>query len=81
METRLGDAAFSPIQASGVPGGIFGKGPHAMIMYFKAPEKIEEAMRAGWFPSGDIGLTATTYEDDSTIEVHFTNLVVSEPMR
>ena len=31
------------------------------------------------FPSGDIGLTATTYEELTTAEVHFTNLIVSQP--
>lgn len=27
-----------------------------MIMYFKNPEKTEEAMARGWFHSGDIGI-------------------------
>jgi fatty-acyl-CoA synthase len=57
METRLEDdfGAADPIEP-GVPGEICGKGPHAMIMYFKDPEKTEEAMRGGWFHSGDIGV-------------------------
>ena len=45
----------SRLQA-GVPGEICGKGPHALIMYFKEPEKTEEAMKGGWFHSGDIGV-------------------------
>ena len=56
METRLEDDAFSPIDAVDVPGEICGRGPHAMIMYFKDPEKTEAAMRGGWFHSGDIGV-------------------------
>jgi fatty-acyl-CoA synthase len=56
METRLEDESFKPIQAAGVPGEICGKGPHAMIMYFKEPEKTEAAMHGGWFHSGDIGV-------------------------
>ena len=39
-----------------MPGEICGKGPHALIMYFKDPEKTEEAMKGGWFHSGDIGV-------------------------
>jgi fatty-acyl-CoA synthase len=56
METRLEDAVGDPVQASGVPGEICGRGPHALIMYFKEPEKTEEAMKGGWFHSGDIGV-------------------------
>ncbi|MGA6926533.1 MAG: acyl-CoA synthetase, partial [Desulfosarcina sp.] len=41
---------------SGIPGEICGKGPHAMIMYYKDPEKTEAAMKGGWFHSGDIGV-------------------------
>jgi fatty-acyl-CoA synthase len=56
METRLEDEDSRPIDKAGVPGEICGKGPHAMIMYFKDPEKTEAAMRDGWFHSGDIGV-------------------------
>jgi fatty-acyl-CoA synthase len=56
METRLEDAENRPIADPGVPGEICGKGPHAMIMYFKDPEKTEAAMLGGWFHSGDIGV-------------------------
>jgi len=56
METRLEDENFEPITTPDVPGEICGKGPHAMIMYFKEPEKTEAAMRGGWFHSGDIGI-------------------------
>jgi len=56
METRLEDENFEPITTPGVPGEICGKGPHAMIMYFKEPEKTEAAMHGDWFHSGDIGI-------------------------
>ena len=56
METRLEDDAGGEITATDTPGEICGKGPHAMIMYFKEPEKTEEAMRYGWFHSGDLGV-------------------------
>ena len=56
METRLEDEESRPIDKAGVPGEICGKGPHAMIMYFKDPEKTEATMQGGWFHSGDIGV-------------------------
>jgi len=65
METRLEDDEFRPISAPSVPGEICGKGPHALIMYFKDPEKTEEAMKGGWFHSGDVGIM----DDDRYITV------------
>lgn len=56
MESRLEDDAGAPIDKPGIPGEICAKGPHALIMYFKEPEKTEEAMKGGWFHSGDIGV-------------------------
>lgn len=56
METRLEDDQFNPITAAGLPGEICGKGPHAMMLYFKDPAKTEEAMTGGWFHSGDVGI-------------------------
>ena len=56
METRLEDDAGQAIEKAGEPGEICGRGPHALIMYFKDPEKTEEAMRGDWFHSGDIGV-------------------------
>ncbi|MBE3074995.1 MAG: AMP-binding protein, partial [Actinobacteria bacterium] len=35
---------------------ICGRGPHAMMLYFKDPEKTEAAMKGGWFHSGDLGV-------------------------
>lgn len=56
METRLEDDDFQPVSEPNVPGEICGKGAHALIMYFKEPEKTEEAMKGNWFHSGDIGV-------------------------
>ncbi|WP_028315607.1 acyl-CoA synthetase [Desulfatibacillum aliphaticivorans] len=56
MESRLEDEFGETITELGAPGEICGKGPHAMIMYFKEPEKTEDAMKGGWFHSGDIGV-------------------------
>jgi len=56
METRLEDDACHPIDTTGSPGEICGRGPHAMIMYYKEPDKTEAAMQGGWFHSGDIGV-------------------------
>lgn len=56
METRLEDDLGGAIDGVGIPGEICGRGPHALIMYFKDPEKTEEVMRGGWFHSGDIGI-------------------------
>ncbi|WDP85381.1 MAG: acyl-CoA synthetase [Desulfobacter sp.] len=56
METRLEVETGVPLSTPGQPGEICGKGPHAMIMYFKEPDKTEEAMAGGWFHSGDIGI-------------------------
>jgi fatty-acyl-CoA synthase len=56
MESRLEEDDGTPIGKPGIPGEICGKGAHAFIMYFKEPEKTEEAMKGGWFHSGDIGV-------------------------
>ena len=47
METRLEEDDGTPIAKPGLPGEICGKGAHALIMYFKEPEKTEEAMKGG----------------------------------
>jgi len=56
MESRLEDDAGTAVDKPDIPGEICGKGPHALIMYFKEPEKTDEAMKGGWFHSGDIGV-------------------------
>jgi len=65
METRLVDDDSRVIEKAGVPGEICGKGPHALTMYFKDPEKTEAAMKNGWFHSGDLGVL----DKDRYIEV------------
>ncbi|HPC74521.1 MAG TPA: acyl-CoA synthetase [Syntrophales bacterium] len=65
METRLEDDSYVPITKPGIPGEICGKGPHAMMLYFKDPEKTDLAMTGGWFHSGDIGIL----DEDRYIEV------------
>lgn len=56
METRLEDDDGSTVVDLNVPGEICGRGPHAMTLYFKEPEKTEVAMAGGWFHSGDLGV-------------------------
>lgn len=56
METRLEADNGEVITEQGVPGEICGKGPHAMMMYFKDMEKTDDVMRGGWFHSGDLGV-------------------------
>ncbi len=65
METRLEDDENKVVGGPGIPGEICGKGPHALVMYFKDPEKTEEAMKGGWFHSGDVGIM----DDDRYITV------------
>lgn len=56
MESRLEGDNGETITETQTPGEICGKGPHAMIMYFKEPDKTEDVMKGGWFHSGDIGI-------------------------
>jgi len=56
METRLEDDRHNPITEPGIPGEICGRGPHALLLYYKEPEKTESALAHGWFHSGDIGV-------------------------
>lgn len=56
METRIEDDSHNPISTAGAAGEICGRGPHTLMMYFKEPEKTEEALAHGWFHSGDIGI-------------------------
>lgn len=56
METRLEDDNHNPLTGPGASGEICGRGPHALMLYFKEPEKTEEVLANGWFHSGDIGV-------------------------
>jgi len=56
METRIEDIDGSEIIEIDLPGEICGRGAHVMTMYFKEPDKTENAMKGGWFHSGDLGV-------------------------
>jgi fatty-acyl-CoA synthase len=65
METQLEDDEHNNINKVGVPGEICGRGPHAMLLYFKEPDKTESTFAHEWFHSGDIGV----YDEDMYITV------------
>ena len=65
MESRIEDSDSQEIKEVNVAGEICGRGPHAMTMYFKAPDKTEAVMTGGWFHSGDLGVL----DDDRYITV------------
>jgi fatty-acyl-CoA synthase len=56
MESRLENDSHEEISELGVSGEICARGPHVMLMYYKDPEKTEQAFRCGWFHSGDIAV-------------------------
>ncbi len=54
VEFRLVDDAGRVVTEAGVPGEIWIKGHNVMKGYYKRPEATAEAIREGWFASGDI---------------------------
>ena len=56
METSLLDDEGNIIKKVGARGEICGRGPHALLMYYKEPEKTEATFAYDWFHSGDIGI-------------------------
>lgn len=58
VEIRVLDAEDRPVEA-GVWGEICIKGPNVMLGYWNRPVDTAEAIRDGWFHSGDVG-----YMDD-----------------
>ena len=56
MESRIEDEEGKEITTENVTGEICGRGPHFMTMYFKDPDKTEDAIQGGWFHSGDLGI-------------------------
>ncbi|MDR0477291.1 MAG: AMP-binding protein, partial [Desulfobulbaceae bacterium] len=65
MESRIENPDGQEINEVNVAGEICGRGPHAMTMYFKDPDKTEAVMTGGWFHSGDLGVL----DDDRYITV------------
>jgi long-chain acyl-CoA synthetase len=54
IEMMIGDEACKPMPV-GQPGEVLIRGHNIMKGYYKRPEATAEAMRGGWFHSGDIG--------------------------
>lgn len=53
-EIRVADEAGADV-AQGASGEILVRGPNVMTAYWGKPEATAEALRGGWFHSGDIG--------------------------
>jgi len=64
VETRIVDDADEPV-APGAVGEIVHRSPHATLGYYNDPAKTDEAFRAGWFHSGDLGY----FDDDGVLYV------------
>jgi long-chain acyl-CoA synthetase len=56
VEMRLVDESDEPV-AQGEVGEVVIRGHNVMKGYWQRPEATEEAMRGGWFHSGDMGRT------------------------
>lgn len=54
-EVRIVDIESGRDCALGERGEIVARGPNMLLGYYNSPEKTAEALRDGWFHSGDIG--------------------------
>lgn len=54
-EVRIVDIESGRDCALGKRGEIVARGPNMLLGYYNSPEKTAEALRDGWFHSGDIG--------------------------
>jgi len=54
-EVRIVDIDSDRECGLGEPGEIVARGPNMLLGYYNSPEKTAEALRDGWFHSGDIG--------------------------
>ena len=55
VETLVVDEAGEPVPCGEV-GEIVHRSPHAMLGYWRDPERTAEAFAGGWFHSGDLGV-------------------------
>jgi long-chain acyl-CoA synthetase len=55
VEIRCVDEEDRPVPC-GVPGEVVARGPNVMKGYYARPAETAEALRGGWFHTGDIGV-------------------------
>jgi acyl-CoA synthetase (AMP-forming)/AMP-acid ligase II len=53
IDVRVVDKAGNPVPP-GLPGEVVTRGPHLISSYWNRPDATEEAIREGWFHTGDI---------------------------
>ena len=53
IDVRVVDKAGTPVPP-GIPGEVVTRGPHLISGYWNRPDATQEAIREGWFHTGDI---------------------------